>query len=427
MKNSSQTGAGAGFILVLAVKNLLRYRRRTIITAVALAAGVAIYILTDSLLLGAAGDSEHNLVSYEAGAAQIMTSTEAEDLNNSSLKNRIADPAGVESAIRNTFGNGIRTTGQIVFPGELFNSEGDSAGSQFVRMIAIDPTTCDNVFRLKETVSQGEFLSSDKPEVMVGEWLAEDLAAKVGDLLTVRTRTENGAFQTISLQLAGIINSPDPVINKGTAFIPLSVAQDALQMPGQVTRIVVAFADWKKPHATVNRLQESLSGVGDLRVLSWRDLAKDFLAIAEAKSAGSGVILFFIFIIAAVGISNTMLMAVFERVREIGMMRALGMSDGAIRLAFVFEGGGIGLIGTLAGLAAGALSNLPLVNVGIDIGSVIGRMDIGYRIAAVMRGAWNPEAFVTALVFGVLASMAIALIPSGRALRMKITDCLRHT
>jgi ABC-type lipoprotein release transport system permease subunit len=108
------------------------------------------------------------------------------------------------------------------------------------------------------------------------------------------------------------------------------------------------------------------------------------------------------------------------------MMRAMGMRDGSIRLAFLLEAGGIGLIGSGVGLALGAAVNYAMVRWGLDLGAFIGEMQIGYRVHSVFHSAWHPQALVGALVFGVLASMLISFLPSSRALKMPITDCLRH-
>jgi ABC-type lipoprotein release transport system permease subunit len=161
-------------------------------------------------------------------------------------------------------------------------------------------------------------------------------------------------------------------------------------------------------------------------VESWKELARDFLMIAQAKSAGSSILLVLVFIIAAVGISNTMLMAVYERVREIGMMRAMGMKDGAIRTTFLFEAGGIGLIGAVIGVGLGVVINWLMVTRGIDMSALMGQMDIGYRVSGVFYSAWHPQAIVGGFVFGVIAAMLFSIIPSSRALKMEITDCLRY-
>jgi ABC-type lipoprotein release transport system permease subunit len=333
------------------------------------------------------------------------------------LKQVIEDPAAVEQAL-----GGLATARRVVFGGELFFGE----GSLFVKAVALDPASDGRVFRLAQTVVQGRYLQARRPEVLLGEWLARDLGAAVGDWVTIRARSRYGAFQTLDLEVVGVLNCPNPMINQGLVFLPLDIADQALEMEGGVNEIALAFPEWQDPAPRLAEIRRSLAGFPELVVADWQELAKDFLAIAEGKRAGTSMLLLLIFIIAAVGITNTMLMAVFERVREIGMMRALGMKDGAIRLAFLLEAGGIGLAGSAVGLALGAALNWYMVRWGLDLGGWIGEMQIGYRVHSIFHSAWHPQALVGALVFGVLASMVISFIPSSRALKMRITDCLRH-
>jgi ABC-type lipoprotein release transport system permease subunit len=407
------------FLLALAWKNLSRYSRRTIITAAALAVGVAVFIWMDGWLLGAELESRRNIVWYEAGSAKVLNRQFLAEIQTMPLKEVIPDPAAVERALS---GLGLATARRTVFPAELFAGE----GSLSVKAVALDPATDGRVFRLAETVQEGRFLQADRQEMLLGEWLAKDLGAAVGDWVTVRARSRYGAFQTLDLEVVGILNCPNPMINQGMIFLPLDLAGEALEMEGAVSEIAVSFPEWREPAPRVAAIRARLAGFPDLAVADWKELAKDFLAIAEGKRAGNGMLLVFIFIIAAVGISNTMLMAVYERVREIGMMRAMGMRDRSIRLAFLLEAGGIGLVGSLAGLALGAALNYAMVRWGLDLSGWVGRMQIGYRVHSVFRSAWHPQALVGSLVFGVLASMVISFIPSARALKMRITDCLRH-
>jgi putative ABC transport system permease protein len=407
------------FLLSLAWKNLSRYRRRTLITSGALAAGLLFFIFLDGWLQGAERESERNIIWYESGSAKVMTSEYLEDLKSMPLKHAIQDPAAVEQLLE---GTGAATTRRTVFAGEIFNGE----GSLYVKVIAVDPQSDGRIYRLAETVTRGRFLEPGDQGVLLGEWLADDLGTGVGEEITIRTRTRYGAFQTLDLIVLGVLNTPNPVVNKGTAFIPLDLADEALEMEGAVTEISLHFPEWQNPEEKIRMLRQRLSGLPGLTVESWKDLARDFLMIARAKSAGSSVLLILVFIIAAVGISNTMLMAVYERVREIGMMRALGMKDLSIRLAFLFEAGGIGLIGAVAGVGLGVVANWLMVARGIDMSSLMGHMDIGYRVTGVFRSAWHPQAIVGGFVFGVIAAMLFSIIPSSRALKMQITEALRY-
>jgi len=407
------------FLLSLAFKNLSRYRRRTMITAGALAVGLIFFIFMDGWLQGAERESERNIIWYESGSAKVMTSEYLDDLKTMPLKHAIEDPDAVEQVLE---GTGVTTTRRTVFAGEIFYGE----GSLYVKVVAVDPQTDGKIYRLSDTVAEGRYLEPDEQGVVLGEWLAQDLGIQVGEEITIRTRTRYGAFQTFDLIVVGVLNSPNPMINKGTAFIPLSLADELLEMEGAVTELTLYFPEWQNPESKIQSLQDRLSVLPGLTVESWKDLARDFLMIAQAKSAGSGILLVLVFIIAAVGISNTMLMAVYERVREIGMMRAMGMKDGAIRTTFLFEAGGIGLIGAVIGVGLGVVINWLMVTRGIDMTALMGQMDIGYRVTGVFYAAWHPQAIVGGFVFGVIAAMLFSIIPSSRALKMEITDCLRY-
>jgi ABC-type lipoprotein release transport system permease subunit len=407
------------FLLTLAWKNLSRYKRRTLITASALAVGIALFLWMDGWLQGAERESERNIIWYESGSAKVLTTEYLEDLKSMPLKHAIEDPAAVEKALE---GAGVTTTRRTAFAGEIFYGE----GSMYVKVIAVDPETDEKIYRLSDTLAQGRYLEAGEQGVVLGEWLAQDLGIEVGEEITIRTRTRYGAFQTLELIVVGVLNSPNPVINKGTAYVPLSLADETLEMEGAVTEITLFFPEWQDPEVKVQSLRDRLSVFPGITVESWKELAQDFLMMAQMKSASSSIILFLVFIIAAVGISNTMLMAVYERVREIGMMRAMGMKDSSIRVTFLFEAGGIGLIGTLAGIVIGLVLNWYMVNYGIDFTGLMGQMDIGYRVTGVFRSAWNPPAFVGGFIIGIVAAMVFSIIPSSRALKMQITEALRY-
>jgi len=407
------------FLIALAWKNLSRYKRRTAITVAALAVGICFYIWIDGWLYGAELESERNLIWYETAAAKIMNEEYWEDIETFPLKHVVADPAALEAGLEAA---GIAHTRRTVFAGELFFA----GGAKPVKMVALNPATDGSVYRLDRSVSAGSFLDGTGSGVLLGEWLARDLGIEVGDPVVVRTRTRYGAFQTLDLEVAGIINSPNPVLNKGTGFVSLESIEESMEMEGSVSELALYFPDWQQPEDRLARIEPLLAGYPELKLLSWRDLAEDYLMFAKMKQSGSGIYLLLVFIIAAVGITNTMLMAVYERVREIGMMRALGMKRSHIRLAFMLEAGGIGFLGSVLGLVLGGIITFLMVRYGIDFSKMIGEMDIGYRISGIFYSAWHPAAFVGGFICGILASMVISLIPASRALKKGITDCLRY-
>ncbi len=412
------------FLISLAFKNLTRYKRRTIITAAAIAVGLMMYIFVDSMLMGAEYESVRNLKWYETGSARIMNDAYWDNRYQFPLDLNIKEPQKIIDRLAD---NGITASMRTVFSGDMLLSSQDFGedGNMSVIVTAIDPEKDYDVFHFGDTLQSGRFLRPNEDGVLMGSWFAEDIGAEVGKWITIVTRGNGGFYEAMDLEIVGIVNCPNPNVNRSLIMMPIQTADEYLAMDGAATEIDVRLPDSADVDAEVIRIQEILDG-DNLTVLSWKHMARDFLALAETKRGGSGIILFLIFIIAAVGISNTMLMAIFERIRELGMMRSLGMSDAKIRIAFMLEATGIGLIGSIAGVILGILANIYLINVGFDFGFMLREVDIGYRIQSIFRGVWNPGTIVTAFFAGTILSALVAYFPTNRALKMDIPACLRH-
>ena len=429
--SASGRGAGLRYLLLLAWRNLARHRRRTVITLLALAFSIAVFIFMDSMLRGIDKESQRNLVWYETGSGRVVTSAQHDDLDRVALKHELIDYRRVGAALAEL---GIANTPRIGFDGEMFFGE----GSLPIRLIAINPATDGEVFRLQDTLVAGsDYLEPGSSGLILGAWMTDDLGMVLGDIVEVRTRTRHGAMQVLELELVGTLLSPNPTINRGVGFVPLDVAQYDLEMEG-VTEIALGAMPSRlgRPVAVPTgtflareidrvsaRLEREFPGVA---LVGWPRLARDYLAMMESERSGNALLLLLVFLIAAVGISNTMLIAAYERIREFGMMRALGMADGALRATMVIEAGLIGGLGSLCGLLLGAVAVYFLVNQGIDMSRFYGDISLGYRVTAVFRGAWNPGTMAVAMAFGVLASMVISLLPARRAVRLDIVQCLRH-
>jgi ABC-type lipoprotein release transport system permease subunit len=414
------------FIISLAFRNLTRYRRRTIITAFAIAIGLMMFILVDSVLIGVESESMRNLRWYETAAVRIMHEEYWEDRLMKPLDVAVEDPYEIIDQLQSA---GYDAAPRITFAADmiLYGDEFGEDGNMPVQVTAIDPDLDNTVFRFAETLVEGRFVEPGTMELVIGSWFAEDIGAKIGNWVTFVTRGNGGFYEALDMQIVGIVNCPNPNVNRSLLMVPIDTVNEFLAMDGTVTEINIALPEQTDISAEREAIEKMLSNTDQqLKIATWDELAQDYVALAEAKRGGTGMILFLVFIIAAVGISNTMLMAIFERIRELGMMRALGMNDRAIQFTFMVEAGGIGLIGSVIGVLLGSLVNLYMVEVGIDLGFLMRNMDMGYRIQSIMRGAWSLSALVTAFVFGTVLSMLVAYIPTRRALKMDIPSCLRH-
>ena len=413
------------FFMVMAVKNLARYKRRTIITALAIAFGVGIFAATASVLEGFMAESDRNYIDYELGSARITGEGYWDERTQFPLDIVIEDAGEVISVMED---NGYTAAPRTEFRGDLvvYFDPFPEDGSIPVTFTGVDPLRDPEVFKLKDSLEQGRFVEPGQDELIIGSYLADRIGAELGYPVTVVTRTRGGFYQIMDLEIVGIFNTPNPYINRNMLYMPLDTVDFHLEMDGAVTSIMVKGDERIPGTMDAQPLNQLLS---DFRVdvLSFSFMNQDFADIMELSESMMSMILMILAFIAIVGISNTMLMAVLERQREIGMLRALGLKNREIQWMFFFEASGIGLIGAAAGLIIGAFFMWLAITYGIDYGTMLDDIDMGYRFSGVLYGIWTFGTTVAAAFVAVVISGIVSFVPVRRMLKKEVTDCLRHS
>jgi putative ABC transport system permease protein len=423
------------FLISLAFKNLTRYKRRTLITAMAIAFGMSLFILMESMLIGLEKESERNLFWYETSMARIQHTNYQEE---NKLLPLIYPVTKSKAIIAHLGKDNIKATARIDFKGEalVYQDPYREDGSLPIHVIGIDLKNDENVYRIKSTIieGQGRFLIPGDQGIIIGSKLAKNLGAKVGYPLLIRTRTKDGIIQTIDTEIVGIFKTANAPLNMSALFMTLEMANEYLEMDGDVTSISLKISESKDIEKEAKHILTSLKKalgekVSELDVVSWKILAADFVAIAAAKKGSSSIIILLIMIIALVGISNTMLMATYERIQELSMMRALGMKDSNIIVAFLIEAAGIGIIGSIAAIIFAVGVNYPFVEYGWNFGSLypfdITEMDVGYRTSGTIEGVWKMSSYIIVLLVGIILPIIVALWPAYKSTKMKIVDGIR--
>jgi len=250
----------------------------------------------------------------------------------------------------------------------------------------------------------------------------------------------NQAFDVV---VVGIINSPAPLPNGNTAFIPLDVLQDeaGMMLEGAVTELVIrekGVPDDRLPGVSesgaviTSALSHGLAAMGqsmpeELGVFTWRDYMEDYLNYEAVQIGMPQVLAFLLLLLSFLGISNTILLAILERTKEIGMMRAMGMTDAQMIMTYMLEAGFLGLLGSILGIIAGCLINIPMVKYGLDFSAIGNLMSdgIGFRTTAVFRSTWNIPVIIGSGIAATLLASVVAIFPTRRALKMPITNSLR--
>lgn len=414
------------FLVLLAIKNLFRYRRRTLITSVVIAVGLMMFLIIDSLLVGIDRESVRNLKWYETASIQIMHPEFWEDRMLKPLDSAIINPHEILETLENS---GYTATVRTQFSADLILSSIDfpEDGNLPVHVTAVDVNRDSQVFRLDNHILEGRFPVMGTNEVVIGSWLAEDIHAEVGYWITLVTRGNGGFYEAIDMKIVGIVNCPNPNINRSLLLVPIDTISDYLAMTNLATEIDIALPETAQIEHQKLLIQSLIHEMEQpLVVKSWDEIAGDYVSMISMERKGSSIILFLVFLIAAVGISNTMIMVISERIRELGMMRALGMSDRSIHLLFLLEATGIGVLGSIFGTAAGLLINIYLVMEGINFGFLMRTMDMAYRIQSIFRGSWHIQGILITFISGIVLSVVVAWFPTKRATNKDIPSCLRH-
>ncbi len=247
----------------------------------------------------------------------------------------------------------------------------------------------------------------------------------IGDTLFLTFRNKDGFIDSVEVSIGGILFTPDPMVNGSTVFITLEEAKEYLSMNG-VSEISIITKDYKKDKKYIPDLKNELR---DYNILSWRELTQGIEAAAKQDEVTTYIFVIFILIIAIVGIINTMLMSVYEKTREIGTLKAMGMTDGEVEGIFVIEGFIIGLLGGLFGLILGALINWYFVEVGYDLTSIVGKQNEGVmaslRLAGVIKATWDIPSFFYGFLISIISSTLASYYPAKKTLLMQPAEALR--
>ncbi len=414
--------------LKLSFRNLKRYRTRTAITVIAVLVSVLVSTVVDGFLRGIFNMSTYNLLSYESSEVTVYARGYFDKRNEYPsdmliTEEELADAmerlekAGMHCAPR------YKAASDLIFYSEDENTEFDINAI----LIGADADKDGDVFRLSSAISEGEWLKNGEDGIVIGSKIAEKLGISVGDSVTVSTSGREGFSETMDEDVIGIFNSENPAVNGSEVFMSLDVLDGYLFLDGSVSEISVTDKRISDPSVSaLRKVSDSLAGSG-LEAYYYEDVNDDLMAIMNGDKGSSYMILIFLFIIAASGISNTMIMAALERQKETAMLRSLGFSRNSITSLFVLEGVIAGAIGAIAGTAVAAAVLYPLTRYGIDITSFVSAdMDFGYRVPLVLRAGLYWQSFVIIPVLAIILSALSAFFPVARSGRSEIAELFRR-
>lgn len=409
-----------GHLIRMAVRNLTRNTRRSFLSALSLVIALTMIVFAQGFIRGMLDMTADNTARFKTGHLRIASEEYLRQERLVPLSEAVNTGPELDAILGEL--PGVAAKGERIRFGVLLNHSDNSVPAMG---LAVQPEPERGIFRVHTAISEGEYLSGAGDEVVMGIGLAEKLGIGVGDTLVVITQTAYGSPTGANLVVKGLVNSGVPQIDGTHFFMTLESAQDMLDMYGQASEVIIMLDDRSQADAISASLQKRLDEAGFEDVVA-RPLSADpiisYFSMAEA-------IYFFIYLIillvASTAIVNTMLMVVFERTREIGMMKALGMKNRSVISVLVFESGFIGLLGSIAGVLLGSLVVVLLSGQGIDFSGALG----GEGNPTLMSGLIYPQltlgAVVGSFVLGMLLALIVGFVATRRASKLSPAEALR--
>jgi ABC-type lipoprotein release transport system permease subunit len=405
-------------LVYIAWRNVFRHTRRTIITAAAISVGLSSMIFMNTMMNGADKMASRNIIDFETSHLEIFADGYYREEGVFPLDTIIEDPAFLADRVKDI--SGVKgMTPRVKFQASISNGIDELP----VLGMGIDIESDNRIFKIGNSIVAGTYLQNEG-DVLIGENLASDMDLDVGSYITIITKDRNGTYNAYDLTVSGIINTGHPLFDRNMALIPITQAQELLAIGEGVTEICMKADDEDRLTPLKDKISRA-TGTG-YEVLTWKEMNAAIFEISGFKRAGQFMIALVVVIIAAVGIVNTMLMAVMERSPEIGTLKAMGFKNTGIVKMFIYEGGIIGIFGSLLGCLLGLLISVYLVHVGLDFSSVFENMDIGYPMKFIIKGEIDYLNLLYVFLFGIFVSILVTLWPVRRATKLEAVDALRH-
>lgn len=262
--------------------------------------------------------------------------------------------------------------------------------------------------------------------ILIGQVMADELKVKVGKKVVWMAQDADGEIASKLFRVSGIVRTNVKAIDAGTVIASREALARLIGREGRVHEVAVMLKGPERIPGALPRLQELAATTGTTRAYDWQQAMPSLATIIEMGNAKQRMIVFVLFFLVAVGTVNTMLMSVMERTREFGMVRAVGVSKGAIRRMILAEGLVLGLIGSVIGTAAALLLDLRTSTAGLDLSAMYKDMDLGgIAFDYVIRTAWDWRLALLLCAGMTVLSVVASLYPARWALKIRPADAMR--
>ncbi|MFT5194057.1 MAG: ABC-type lipoprotein release transport system permease subunit [Cellvibrionaceae bacterium] len=398
----------------IAYRNLTRNGRRTALTALAVALGLVVVMAMSSLIEGMVTSMLADGIHMSTGHLQIRKASYEADKVGLQSKDLLRDAESLAEKVEAV--PEVQSAAPVLWLSGLLSTHQESVG---IQIVGIDT---EDAFHdpIRNGIVTGEYLqNNDRKLVLIGYGLAQQMDIVVGQRVNIATSSADGVGQEGTFTVAGLVNTGFPSIDQHRIIMPLAQAQTFSGVGDRFSSLVLMLNDVDDT-AYVNQTFAS----PDLQILTWEEMNSLILESVESGLIFYYVLYGIVFIAVAVLIANTLLMSVFSRSREIGILASLGMNRRQIMLLFLSEGVLLAMLGIAVGLLLGYGVVAYMTYVGFSIPAETVSMVDGFAFGTTIKGGFAPREFALLSFILLIIVAVVSLYPAWFAAKMEPVDAL---
>jgi ABC-type lipoprotein release transport system permease subunit len=404
--------------LQLAWRNIWRNKRRTMIILTAVIIGVWSMIILGSLMRGIAVGMIKNGIATLTGHFQVHHKGYRDD---PTIENSITDPSGVEKVLETVLPADARWSQRLRVNAVASNAH-NSAG---VTMVGIDPVSEAKISFIGSAITRGRYLTPDDQNgILIGEAMLDKFETKLGRKLVLMSQDTDGEIASRAFRIVGIFRAEMESTEKQFAFILLESSQKMLKMNKGISEISILLTGKANDQMLDDELRTALP-FGQFEIQNWRELLPFQTAYLRILDGFLYIWYLVVFVAMGFGIVNTTLMAVYERMREFGLLKALGMKPWWILREVLTESLLLLLTGLIIGNLLGLLSIFALSARGIDLSALAAGAEYA-GMTRIIYPALDLKDFLVANLVVLLLGLLVSVYPAAKAARFTPVEALMY-
>ena len=399
-------------------RNIWRNRRRTLVILTAVIIGVWSMIFLGALMRGIADQFVLNGIKTLTGHIQVHNSGYRED---PVVENSMTEPSVVEVALTKHLPHGAQWAPRVRVDA-VANNARHSTG---ITMVGVDPPREAAISFIGGAITEGRYLQSDDAHgIVVGKALADKFETQLGYKLVLMSQDTEGEIASRAFRIIGIYRAEMEATEKQFVFVTISAAQEMLQLQDGISEIAILLPVHGEADRVANALKAELPS--RYTIHTWQELQPMVTGILNMYDFFIFIWFLVVFIAMGFGIVNTTLMAVFERIREFGLLKALGMKPRWIINEVLIESLYLLILGMVIGNALGFVSVLALSVKGIDLSALAAGMEYWGMSRVIYPSILGQDVIMANLVVFILG-LVVSLYPAVKAARFTPIEALAHT